>query len=195
MIEADFFKRNALDVFAWLDATGPRKAPRSRQATDLVPTSICSASLPTRRSTVLHAVHYLLLKQRNDTLLTGYLLTIRLRSTFPRPDEPTARARTARSTPSTRLPVSSPAHSPIRPYTKFRQSTRLERLRCSRRVSVVMTASSPVTEVRPSPSSTRYDQFTDPHWISANELQRAKTTKKVVLRLECTQCKTKAQVC
>jgi ribosomal protein L44E len=25
-------------------------------------------------------------------------------------------------------------------------------------------------------------------------MQRAKTTKKVVLRLECTQCKTKAQV-
>ena len=29
---------------------------------------------------------------------------------------------------------------------------------------------------------------------TADTAQRAKTTKKVVLRLECTQCKTKAQV-
>ena len=30
--------------------------------------------------------------------------------------------------------------------------------------------------------------------MSTNTMQKAKTTKKVVLRLECTQCKTKAQV-
>jgi hypothetical protein len=82
---------------------------------------------------------------------------IYLRSTFPRPDEPTARARTARSTPSTRSPVSRPGYPSIRAHTESWQSTRQERLRCLPRESVVMIASSPVTEVKPSPSSTRYD--------------------------------------
>jgi large subunit ribosomal protein L44e len=57
-----------------------------------------------------------------------------------------------------------------------------------------MIASSPVTEVRPSPSSTRYDRRMFQFQTGADKKQRAKTTKKVVLRLECTQCKTKAQV-
>jgi hypothetical protein len=84
-----------------------------------------------------------------------YLLTMHFRSTFPRPDEPTARARTARSTPSTRSPVSSPTDHPSCTPTESQQSTRLERLRCSPRESVVMIVSRAVTEVRPSPSSTR----------------------------------------
>jgi hypothetical protein len=66
------------------------------------------------------------------------LIRLSFRSTFPRPARPTARVRAARSTPSTRSP-----------------STRLERLRFSPRESVVTTESSPVTEVRPSLSSTR----------------------------------------
>jgi ribosomal protein L44E len=57
-----------------------------------------------------------------------------------------------------------------------------------------MTASSLVTEVRPSPFSTRYDRTHSGKTTVADMMQRAKTTKKVVLRLECTQCKTKAQV-
>jgi ribosomal protein L44E len=57
-----------------------------------------------------------------------------------------------------------------------------------------MTASNPVTEVKLSPSSTRYDQTQQIARADPNSMQRAKTTKKVVLRLECTQCKTKAQV-
>ena len=57
-----------------------------------------------------------------------------------------------------------------------------------------MTASSPVMVVRPSLSSTRYGYMCDSEELYSNNLQRAKTTKKVVLRLECTQCKTKAQV-
>ena len=40
-------------------------------------------------------------------------------------------------------------------HTESAQSTRLARLLCSPRVSAVTTVSSPVTEVRPSPSSTR----------------------------------------
>jgi hypothetical protein len=66
------------------------------------------------------------------------LIRLSFRSTFPRPARPTARARPARSTPSTRSP-----------------STRLERLPFSHRESVVTIESSPVTEVRPSLSSTR----------------------------------------
>jgi large subunit ribosomal protein L44e len=49
--------------------------------------------------------------------------------------------------------------------------------------------------VRPSPFSTRYGQLQPATRMSTDIVQRAKTTKKVVLRLECTQCKTKAQVC
>lgn len=133
-------------------------------------------------------------KMRSHSRHMGHMLTMHLRSTFPRPDEPTARARTARSTPSTRSPVSNPTCHRFRQHTESPQSTRLERLRCSRRVSVVMTASSPVMVVRPSPFSTRYNSLTDPRWTFIDNMQRAKTTKKVVLRLECTQCKTKAQV-
>jgi hypothetical protein len=96
---------------------------------------------------------------KEDELITvGTRADIHPRSTFPRPDEPTARARTARSTPSTRLPVSRPGYSTLRTHTENWQSTRQERPRCSLRESVVMIASSPVTEVRPSPSSTRYDR-------------------------------------
>jgi hypothetical protein len=117
------------------------------------------------------------------------------RSTFPRLAVPIARARIARSTPSTRSPVSSSTHPSNETQTENRQSTRQERLRFSLRESVVMIASSPVTEVRPSLSSTRYVYLLQVRAISTNSMQRAKTTKKVVLRLECTQCKTKAQVC
>jgi hypothetical protein len=102
---------------------------------------ICWRSPRTRRAT--------------NHLRREYLLTMHFRSTFPRPDEPTARARTARSTPSTRSPVSSPIDYHFRTPTESQQSTRLERLRCSPRESVVMIVSRAVTEVRPSPSSTR----------------------------------------
>merc|ERR1712098_607250 len=54
-------------------------------------------------------------------------------STFPKPDAPTARARIAESTPSTRS-----------------RNTRQERHLFSRKESVVMIASSPVTVVRQS---------------------------------------------
>lgn len=57
-----------------------------------------------------------------------------------------------------------------------------------------MTASSPVMVVRLSPFSTRYDSSYMSYGMAINMAQRAKTTKKVVLRLECTACKTKAQV-
>lgn len=57
-----------------------------------------------------------------------------------------------------------------------------------------MTASNPVTVVRPSLSSTRYGASLEIARGVSNNTQRAKTTKKVVLRLECTACKTKAQV-
>merc|ERR1711964_40051 len=59
-------------------------------------------------------------------------------STFPRPDEPTARARIAESTLNTRS-----------------RNTRLERHLFSRKESVVMIASSPVTVVRQSLCSTK----------------------------------------
>ena len=145
---------------------------------------------------MLHVVQYPGLSLKHEALSQKtYALTNLFRSTFPRPDEPTARARTARSTPSTRSPVSNPTFLPSHPHTEFRQSTRLERLRCSPRESVVMTASSPVMVVRPSPSSTRCAQYANICRIYTDKTQRAKTTKKVVLRLECTQCKTKAQVC
>ena len=60
-----------------------------------------------------------------------------------------------------------------------------------------MIASSPDTEDRPSPSSTRrVRRF--PAFYTTRERDpddhTAKTTKKVVLRLECTVCKTKAQL-
>jgi large subunit ribosomal protein L44e len=57
-----------------------------------------------------------------------------------------------------------------------------------------MTASSPVMVVRRSLCSTRYGNIHAGFRFQADGKQRAKTTKKVVLRLECTQCKTKAQV-
>lgn len=53
-----------------------------------------------------------------------------------------------------------------------------------------MTASRVVTVVRPSPSSTRYACRKPQHTKNMlTSSQRAKTTKKVVLRLECTACK------
>jgi hypothetical protein len=113
---------------------------------------------PSDRSIVLHAVRTFAMNE--TSIATGMHADIHLRSTFPRPDEPTARARTARSTPSTRSPVSRPDYPSIRAHTESLQSTRQERLRCSLRESVVMIASSPVTEVRLSPSSTRYDYCT-----------------------------------
>jgi hypothetical protein len=114
---------------------------------------------PSYRSTVLHAVNdFRRLNRDTNWSQPEYVLIIYLRSTFPRPDEPTARARTARSTPSTRSPVSRLKRPTLCARTEYWQNTRQERLRCSLRESVVMIASSPVTEVRPSPSSTRYDQ-------------------------------------
>merc|ERR1712209_3117 len=56
-------------------------------------------------------------------------------------------------------------------------STRPVRLHFSPRENVVTTGSKADTEVRPNPSSTR-----------------AKTTKKIVLRMECTECKARKQI-
>jgi hypothetical protein len=70
------------------------------------------------RPLVLHTVGNFATSAEISTYYeTGHALTVASRSTFPRPAVPTARARTARSTPSTRSPVSSPeiAHS-LRAY-------------------------------------------------------------------------------
>ena len=59
-----------------------------------------------------------------------------------------------------------------------------------------MIVNSPVTVVRPSLSSTRRVRSQNPvnGKVANADTPTAKTTKKVVLRLECVECKTKAQL-
>jgi hypothetical protein len=95
---------------------------------------------PARRDFVPSADHRSSINASPHYFRSAQKLTrdIFLRSTFPRPVTPTARAGSAASTPSTRSP-----------------STRLARPPYSPRESAVTTASSPVTVVRLSLSSTR----------------------------------------
>ncbi|KGB80054.2 60S ribosomal protein L44 [Cryptococcus deuterogattii R265] len=91
------------------------------------------------------------------------------------PDEPTARVRLARSTPPTRLP-----------------STRRARTLFPPKESDDTTESNPVTVVRLSLSSTRRLRPALCPFLAT--ILSPQQTKKVVLRLECTVCKTKHQL-
>jgi ribosomal protein L44E len=98
------------------------------------------------------------------------------RSTSPRLDAPIARARTAESTPNTRSPNTRPGRYydppiPPTPSDKFQASLFAQGKR-------------------------RYDRKQSGYGGQTKPVfhKKAKTTKKVVLRLECTACKTKAQL-
>src|SRR3954468_11695561 len=105
-----------------------------------------------------------------------WLTNFRHRSTSQRQDAPTARARTAESTPNTRLRNTRPERYYEPPLTmvlsnKFQASLFAQGKR-------------------------RYDRKQSGYGGQTKPVfhKKAKTTKKVVLRLECTACKTKAQL-
>ena len=100
------------------------------------------------------------------------------RSTYPRPDAPTARARTAESTPSTR------SHN-TRPE-RYALDLPLRRTLPNNTTQASLFAQ----------GKRRYDRKQSGYGGQTKPVfhKKAKTTKKVVLRLECTACKTKAQL-
>jgi ribosomal protein L44E len=112
--------------------------------------------------------------------LTRFLLT---RSTSQRPAAPIARARLARSTLNTKSPNTRPAKYELFPPL----ITRLRRLDTH---TVSLQASLFAQGKR------RYDRKQSGYGGQTKPVfhKKAKTTKKVVLRLECTVCKTKAQL-
>lgn len=102
------------------------------------------------------------------------------RSTFPRLAGPTARARTARSTPSTRSRSTRPAKFvPLHePHASAPHADTFEKASLFAQ------------------GKRRYDRKQSGYGGQTKPVfhKKAKTTKKVVLRLECTSCKTKAQL-
>jgi hypothetical protein len=123
------------------------------------------------------------------------------RSTFLRPERPTARAKTAKSIHSTK--VTSPLHN-YQPaqnlhsnanisnhsYTiQSRQSLSLRTRKAKVRPQAVRIWWSDQAGVSVSSSTPTLEAV-----LTEIHSKKAKTTKKVVLRLECTVCKTKAQL-
>lgn len=106
-----------------------------------------------------------------------------IRSTFPRLAALTARARTARSTPSTRSPSTRLAR--YGSAHNIQERTGLE----THTISFSQASLFAQGKRRYDRKQSGYGGQTKPVFH-----KKAKTTKKVVLRLECTQCKTKAQL-
>jgi hypothetical protein len=79
---------------------------------------------------------------------------ILFRSTSQRPDARTARARTAKSIPNTKSHNTKPARYDFI-YRPVKDTADSHRQLCSRKESVVMIASSPVTVAKRNPCSTR----------------------------------------
>ena len=101
------------------------------------------------------------------------------RSTSPRPDAPTARARTAESTHNTKS-----------------RNTRRERYLKSLHKGNQITSNEVIKASLFAQGKRRYDRKQSGYGGQTKPVfhKKAKTTKKVVLRLECTSCKTKAQL-
>ena len=99
------------------------------------------------------------------------------RSTFPRPAEPTARARPARNTLSTKSHNTKPARYEIYDLITVRSTNAAQASLFAQ-------------------GKRRYDRKQSGYGGQTKPVfhKKAKTTKKVVLRLECTSCKTKAQL-
>jgi ribosomal protein L44E len=101
------------------------------------------------------------------------------RSTSPRPDAPTARARTAESTHNTKS-----------------RNTRRERYIKSLCKGIQIIPNEVIKASLFAQGKRRYDRKQSGYGGQTKPVfhKKAKTTKKVVLRLECTSCKTKAQL-